>query len=266
MSQLKIKLTISALLLLMGCGEAKSPSTQTQETSPPPVTTTTPQTTNSSPVESPTVATAPTSSNTPQGTKSSSSQRPTAAAPNSTAPNPNKLISAEGIGEAKVGMTFGELKKRLGTKAQFQVKSPFIVDFDAIAIVQSGQAQYYILYPAGVPLSDSDIIESLVTDNLNYRTAQGIGSGTPITQAEAVYGEATLSYNTVNESREYVKFAKEPSEAIAFRVAAPKGQQFAGNYPSSTAELKETKDFQKPASIGFVEVYCRQNCPLPSPN
>lgn len=266
MSQLKIKLTISALLLLMGCGEAKSPSTQTQETSPPPVTTTTPQTTNSSPVESPTVATAPTSSNTPQGTKSSSSQRPTAAAPNSTAPNPNKLISAEGIGEAKVGMTFGELKKRLGTKAQFQVKSPFIVDFDAIAIVQSGQAQYYILYPAGVPLSDSDIIEALVTDNPNYRTAQGIGSGTPITQAEAVYGEATLSYNTVNESREYVKFAKEPSEAIAFRVAAPKGQQFAGNYPSSTAELKETKDFQKPASIGFVEVYCRQNCPLPSPN
>jgi hypothetical protein len=257
MSQLKIKLTISALLLLVGCGEAKSPSTQTPKTSPPPVTTTTPQTTNSSPVESPTVATSP-SSNTPQGT--------TAVAPNSTAPNQTKLISAEGIGEAKVGMTFGELKKRLGTKAQFQVKSPFIVDFDAIAIVQSGQAQYYILYPAGVPLSDSDIIEALVTDNPNYRTAQGVGSGTPITQAEAVYGEATLSYSTVNESREYVKFAKDPSEAIAFRVAAPKGQQFAGNYPSSTAELKETKDFQKPASIGFVEIYCRQNCPLPSPN
>ena len=259
MNQLKIKFTISALLLLVGCGEAKSPSTQTQETSPPPVTTTTPQTTNSSPVESP-IATSP-NTNTPQGTKSSSSQRPTA-----VAPSQNKLISAEGIGEAKVGMTLGELKKQLGTKAQFQVKSPFIVDFDALAVVQSGQAQYYILYPAGVPLSDSDIIEALVTDNPNYRTAQGVGSGTPITQAEAVYGEATLSYSTVNESREYVKFAKEPSDAIAFRVAAPKGQQFAGNYPSSTAELKETKDFQKPASIGFVEIYCRQNCPLPSPN
>ncbi len=240
MNILRINLTASFLLVLMGCGEATPPSTK--ETSPPPI-----------------------STNTPQATTSSPSQNRTAAAPNSAMPGKNQLISAEGIGSAKVGMTLGELKKALAGKAEFKVKSPFIVDFDAIAVSQAGKEQYYILYPAGSPLADSDVIEALVTDNPDYRTAEGVGPGTPIKQAEAVYGEATLSYNTLNESREYVKFAKLPSKAIAFRTEATQGQQLGGIYPSSKTEFKQTKEFQKTASIGLVEVYCRQNCPLPSP-
>jgi hypothetical protein len=162
-------------------------------------------------------------------------------------------------------MTYGQLKQMLAGKAEFQVKSPFIVDFDAIAISQGGKEQFYILYPAGVPLADSDVIEALVTDNPNYRTAQGVGPGTLIEQAEAIYGKATLSYNTLNESREYVQFANQPSKDIAFRTQPPANQSFAGIYPESKAELKETQKIQKAASIGLVEVYCRQNCPLPSP-
>lgn len=162
-------------------------------------------------------------------------------------------------------MKLGELKKALAGKAEFKVKSPFLVDFDAIAITQGGQEQYYILHPAGIPLVDSDIIEAIVTNNPNYRTARGVGPGTAIEQAETVYGKATLSHNALNESREYVKFANSPSDAIAFRTTVPPGQQFAGIYPSTKAELKETKTFQKNAAIGLVEVYCKQNCPLPSP-
>lgn len=162
-------------------------------------------------------------------------------------------------------MTVGELKKSLAGKAQFQVKSPFIVDFDALAVVQGGKEQYYILYPAGTPLANSDVIEAIVTDNPNYRTAQGVGPGTAIAQAETVYGQATLSHNMLNESREYVKFAQPPSEDIAFRTQAPTGNPLVGIYPSSNNELKETKKFEKTAAIGLVEVYCRQNCPLPSP-
>lgn len=162
-------------------------------------------------------------------------------------------------------MTLGQLKKVLAGKAEFKVKSPFIVDFDAIAVSQGGTDQYYILYPAGAPLPDSAVIEALVTDNPNYRTAQGVGPGTPLTQAEAVYGDASLAYNSLNESREYVKFAKFPSKAIAFRAKAPQGQQFAGVYPASKTESKQTQEYQKSASISLVEVLCRQNCPLPSP-
>jgi len=247
-------LLTSVLMVLVGCNPSPTPSTsETPASSSSPVT--------SNPVEA---------SPTPEQT----AREPALASPTSGQITSKPLsppassdvtISAEGIGPAKLGMTFGQLKKMLAGKAEFKVKSPFIVDFDAMAIVQSGKEQYYILYPAGVPMADSYVIEALVTDNPNYRTAQGVGPGSAIEQAEAVYGKATLSYNTLNESREYIKFANQPSKDIAFRTKAVSGQPLAGIYPSSKAELRQTNKFQKAASIGLVEVYCRQNCPLPSP-
>ncbi len=266
---MKIQWLFTGLLfVLAGCNSSSTPSSsETSVSSSSPVT--------SGAVEvSPSAS--PTSSQPTQVTPTSSTEtaQPVEASPTAPAIPSAKLsppassayrISTEGIGTAKVGMTVGELKKSLAGKAQFQVKSPFIVDFDAIAVVQGGKEQYYILYPAGTPLVDSDVIEAIVTDNPNYRTAQGVGPGTAIAQAESVYGQATLSHNTANESREYVKFANPPSEDIAFRTKAPAGNPLVGNYPSSNNELKETKKFEKNGAIGLVEVYCRQNCPLPSP-
>jgi hypothetical protein len=74
------------------------------------------------------------------------------------------------MGPAKLGMTLGALKKQLGANAEFKVTSPYIVDFDAIAVSQNGKVQYYILYPAAKPLTDSDKIEYLLTENPAYRT------------------------------------------------------------------------------------------------
>ncbi|PSB26075.1 hypothetical protein C7B70_24340, partial [Chlorogloea sp. CCALA 695] len=62
-------------------------------------------------------------------------------------------------------MTFGQLKQALGKNAKFQLVSPFIVDFDAISISQSGKIQYYILYPAKTTFSNSDSIKLLLTEN-----------------------------------------------------------------------------------------------------
>lgn len=269
MSKFRIIFTASLLLLLIGCNQDKNSSNP--ETSP------TSQAVPSSPNQTPT-ATIPSftptvtptviptvTPNTPQPIKSSPNNSPTATVPNSGIPTTNQLISSEGIGEARVGMTYGQLKQQLATKAEFTVKSPFIVDFDAIAVSKSGKVQYYILYPAGTPLADSSVIEALVTDNPSYRTAEGVGPGTPLQQAEAIYGDATLSYNTMNESREYIKFTKEPSRSIKFRPKPKEGKQFAGVYPPSQAESKQTKDFEKTASIRFVEVYCGKNCPPPAP-
>jgi hypothetical protein len=142
-----------------------------------------------------------------------------------------------------------------------------MVDFDAIAIVQEGKPQYYILYPAGIPMSDDDIIEALVTDNPYYQTAEGVGPGTPLKQAEEVYGEATLTYHTVNESREYVKFAQHPSPDVTFRLGAANDDSLAGVYPSPQKEFNQTKEYKDTATIRFVEVYCGKDCPVqPLPN
>ncbi|HEY9829795.1 MAG TPA: hypothetical protein V6D26_04395 [Stenomitos sp.] len=241
-------------LILVGCNRSPTPSISE-----------TPVSSSSSTPSQPVVVDSTASPATSKPIEASPTPEQTTSKPLSPPASAAFTISPAGIGLAKVGMTYGQLKQVLAGKAEFQVKSPFIVDFDAIAISQDGKEQFYILYPTGVPLADSDVIEALVTDNPNYRTAQGVGPGTLIEQAEAIYGKATLSYNTLNESREYVQFANQPSKEIAFRTQPPPNQSFAGIYPESKAELKETQKIQKAASIGLVEVYCRQNCPLPSP-
>jgi hypothetical protein len=162
-------------------------------------------------------------------------------------------ISTQGIGDAKIGMTYGQLKAKLGQEAQFQVRAPFIVDFDAISVYQSGQVQYYVLYPAGEALKDTDIVEALLTENPNYRTVEGIGPGTPLGQAEKVYGKAILSYNASNESREYVRFANQPSFNVYFRPVVGQ-EEFAGIYTKPAQEYNETRIFQDSAIIHSVEV------------
>lgn len=256
-------LVTSFLLILTGCNQTKNSSTQAK---PSPTTTiNTPQVVAASPpAATPEVATSPTPTTAPSVVKSSPTATPKAAILKPPA-SKEQLISAEGIGVARVGMTLGELKQLLAGKAEFTVKSPFIVDFDAIAVSQGGENQFYILYPTLLRLAETDIIEALVTDNPNYRTAEGVGPGTPIKDAKTAYGDASLSYNTQNESREYVKFAKLNTKAIAFRVKPPQGKSVAGLYSSSKGELKQTKDFQPTATINLVEVYCRDNCPLPKP-
>jgi len=157
------------------------------------------------------------------------------------------------IGEAKVGMTFGQLKQALGSTAQFKVESPFMVDFDAVAISRSGKVQYRIIYAAGTKLKDTDVIELLMTENANYKTVQGVGPGMTLKQAEAIYGKATLSYNVDNESRENVVFAKQPTRKIMF-VPKAEGKQFAGVYGAGKGGFYETNKYQPNAVIKSVMV------------
>ncbi|XZN90291.1 MAG: hypothetical protein ACM65M_22075 [Microcoleus sp.] len=162
-------------------------------------------------------------------------------------------ISDRAMGAAQVGMTFGQLKKTLGATAQFKVESPFMVDFDAVALSQSGKVQYRIIYAAGTKLKDTDVIELLMTDNPNYKTAQGVGPGMTLKQAEAIYGKATLSYNVDNEMRENVVFAKQPTNKIMF-VPKAEGKQFAGVYGAGQGGFYQTKKYQSNAVIKSVMV------------
>lgn len=168
-------------------------------------------------------------------------------------PSASLAISDRTIGAAKVGITFGEFKKALGSTVQFKVQSPFMVDFDAIAVSRSGKVQYRIIYAAGTKLKDSDVIELLRTDNANYKTAQGVGPGMTLKQAEAIYGKATLSYNVDNEMRENVVFAKQPTNKIMF-VPKAEGKQFAGVYGAGKGGFFQTNKYHPNAVIDSVMV------------
>jgi len=168
-------------------------------------------------------------------------------------PAASLTISDRTIGEAKVGMTFGELKKALGSTAQFKVESPFMVDFDAVAVSQSGKVQYRIIYSAGTKLKDTDVIQLLMTENSNYKTVQGVGPGMTLKQAEAIYGKATLSYNVDNEMREGVVFVKQPAKNIMF-VPKAEEKQFAGVYGAGKGGFYQTNKYQPNAVIKSVMV------------
>lgn len=188
--------------------------------------------------------------------------------PSATGTSPNAanstVISATGIGAAQLGMTLGALKDTLGSEVEFTVESPFIVDFDAIAVHKNGKIQYYILYLAGATFGDEDVIQGLLTDNPEFKTAEGVGAGTTLADAEAAYGKATLSYNTQNESREYARFEKQPANNISFATGNG-NQNLAGVYPSPASDYNETKEYRPDATIQSVLVVClNETCAPPA--
>lgn len=179
--------------------------------------------------------------------------------PSVSSPTPESadstLISATGIGPAQLGMTLGDLKAALGSETEFAVESPFIVDFDAIAVRQGEEVLFYILSLPDQPLTDADPIEGLYTDNPKFHTDAGVGPGISLPQAEQAYGTATLSYNTQNESREYARFERQPSTNLSFATGNG-NQNTAGVYPSPTQEYNETQEYRDDATIQSVLVIC----------
>lgn len=227
---------LSLLLLLVGCNNAKPTVAE-------------------APSSTPTVSTPPASPiPNPQ-----SNQSPAAAATETE----NVLISPKGIGPAQLGMTLGELKQQLGSEAEFTVQSPFIVDFDAIAVRQAGEVQYYILYLADQSFTDTDVIQGLLTENPKFKTAEAVGPGTSLAQAEQVYGAVKLSYNTDNESREYARFANQPAGNISFSTGNGNTSP-AGIYTSPTGNYNETEQFKADAAIQSILVVCLTEDCVPS--
>jgi hypothetical protein len=181
--------------------------------------------------------------------------KPEPLSPLKTTTDPNRQITPVGIGAAKIGMTFGDLKSQMGTGYDFPVKTNFLEGFDAIAVTKGRTVQYYIPYPAGTNFGDADRIQHLMTDNPSYRTQQGVGPGTPIKQAATVYGGATLTLSKENESHEFINFNQQPS-GLAFRPKPIGKRAFAGNYPESDDEYLKTQKYDNRAAIGQITVSC----------
>ena len=183
---------------------------------------------------------------------------------------PEFLVSADGIGLAKLGMTLGELKRISARNTEFKQISSFAPHFNAIAVSKESLVQYYILYKADsedaankfVP-SNNDSIAMLITNNYNYQTQEGIKVGMPIKEAENVYGDAMLAYNTDGESVEYITFNDYEAPNIKFTASYFKlisdGLGFAGIYPEYPGAAYTTDKYQSDAAIAAIEVSCSEN-------
>ena len=180
------------------------------------------------------------------------------------------LISANGIGNAKLGMTLRQLKQMSPANTEFNYIAPFSAELNAIAVVEQGLVQYYILYKtdddaksAEFTPQDSDVITALMTSNYNYQTEEGIKVGTPIQEAEDIYGNAILAYNVDGESGEYITFGDYSSDNIRFRASYFKlisdGLGFAGIYPEYPGVAYTTEKYNADAAIAAIEVSCPED-------
>ncbi|MEL7143105.1 MAG: hypothetical protein AAGM27_03820, partial [Cyanobacteria bacterium J06554_3] len=177
------------------------------------------------------------------------------------------LISSDGIGSAKLGTTYGQIKQALGSDYTYTDVSPFMVDLSAVAVLREGISgffpgraiAFYLAYPASDTLTDSTVINLFITANPKYQTREGTGPGTLLTAAVRDYGKVTLGFNTEGESREFATFERSPNKLV-FRAEALT-HTFAGDYsvPDATRDgsFNQTPAFFENASISQVWVQNR---------
>lgn len=177
------------------------------------------------------------------------------------------LITSDSIGPAKIGSTYGQIKQALGSEYTYSEVSPFMVDIAAVAALREGISgffpgraiAFYLTYPAADILTDSTPINLIITANPKYKTIQGTGPGTLLSEAVRDYGKAKLSFNLESESREFVRFERGPAN-LSFRPEALT-HTFAGDYSVPDAvrqgSFNETPAFFENASISQVWVQRR---------
>ncbi|MDP5337701.1 MAG: DUF1176 domain-containing protein [Nodularia sp. (in: cyanobacteria)] len=172
-------------------------------------------------------------------------------------PSDQQLITTKSVGVAKLGMTLGELKQILGKEATFE-PTPLGVDLgEGIKVSQDGNVQYSLGFAEGQqPITNNSKITMITVENPNYRTTAGVGPGTPLKEAVAAYGQATLAYNLNNESREYIKFARGlgADTGVLIRSNQWTVTEFAGIYSDTKSEFNQTQKYQDHAAIGSITI------------
>jgi len=163
------------------------------------------------------------------------------------------VISSDGIGLARRGMSLGELRNALpASHVMGAPDSAFMVDLVAIPVSSGADTLYRLIVPAGEPVGDSVTPHLVMTMHPQAQTAEGVAPGMTIADAARIYGEPVLSYSVHDESREYAEFPRQP-ERVRFRVRPAGDGAFAGTYASS-GEYNTTGEYAGDARIWMIFV------------
>ena len=158
------------------------------------------------------------------------------------------LVTDMGIGKAQIGMTYGRLKAVLGKRVGFR-DVDLGIGMKAKGVFVKGIIQYYILYPSFKYLEPTDVISVLATNNPRYKTADGIGPGTLIKDAVAIYGPATLTYQQTNSREELIHFKNKPQTMWFARYEQLKAGEYKTEKPFNI-----TRKYRPDAQIEFIGV------------
>lgn len=169
--------------------------------------------------------------------------------------DPDRLIRRDGIAHAAAGMTVGDLRAALPAGVSLGSARPYMVDMAAMPVTAGGDTLYMVLIARGEWSRDDAHINLLATADTTFRTMEGIGPGSTLAEAAAIYGAPTLTYSTNDESREYATFpALSPTIRVRVRPANDT-DSFAGIY-TTAGEYNETTRYNA-GVIGMVLVFTR---------
>lgn len=157
------------------------------------------------------------------------------------------LISPEGIGNARLGTTWGRFKREMGNDIEY-IHGRFGLGYKGISVVKNGEELFVILFPEWKDtMADTDTISILLTYNRMYQTKEGVGPGTPIDVCKKIYGDPQLALDT-ETNQESVMFKSVPWNKIRFGLIPTTGDY------SKSGSVKTTKYYPPGAFINYIEV------------
>ncbi len=140
------------------------------------------------------------------------------------------LISPQGLGWARLGVSWGALQRALGGSIQTTF-SPIGWGYNGIMVSVDGQGPFTVVMPQWKQaLSPVDTVSILMTHDPSYRTKEGIGPGSTLAEARQVYGAATVLRDAVT-GQEVVAFKTMPWDRIRFGIQIPPGLKTKGTGP-----------------------------------
>ena len=163
---------------------------------------------------------------------------------------PSRLIEQNALGNAQTCTTPTELQQALPTMTVGTWGEGPLVDTEGVKVTNAeGETIFYAL-ASGWRVGPNRPFTLFYTTHPSYQTAEGIGPGTSIEEAERIYGPATLSYHYEAESREFVTFENGP-EDIWFRTGS--GDE-AGVYAEQAGPYFQTQTYREGATIRTIWV------------
>ncbi len=171
-------------------------------------------------------------------------------------PSEEFLITADGVGTAKLGMTLAEFRATMLPEMTLEPTTLGVDIPDGLQLSWYGEVQYSLGFDS-YPITENSRINIIAVRNPGFKTAEGIGAGTPLNTAIAKHGAATRSYSTENEMREAISFADgffadAPDRMVWIRSNQWTVTDFAGIYPESDSSYHETQAYHDHAAIGAI--------------
>lgn len=165
------------------------------------------------------------------------------------------MIEDGAVFGVSTGMTLAEAQAATPTLT-WRYEPAFMVDFSASCAYRGAVEAFCAMVYEAASETLSDEIQAIAVLSPAIATEAGARVGMGVAALEALYGEATLSYNWENEGREFLSLAEAPNW-LGFQASRPGSPEgWAGVYPEARgAVTQETSDYAADAVVDTIWLY-----------